>query len=465
MSVFAVLGTQPVYVIEDDATVRLGCAQSLRLADVPVREFEDAESALAALAHAPAAAIVSDIRLPGIDGLTLLDSVLARPQGTDIPVILITGHGDIAMAVAAMRGGAYDFIEKPFHPERLLEAVRRGLERRKLVTENQSLRAQLDAERNLLGRSPSMQHVHTLIDAIGPTNADVLITGETGTGKEVLARALHTASRRKGPFVALNCAALPETVFESEFFGHEAGAFTSAQHRRIGKFEYASGGTLFLDELETMPLALQAKLLRALQERSIERLGGNSVVPVDVRVIAAVKQDLKQLAEQQQFRADLYYRLNVVSIELPPLRQRADDIPELFAHFLRGACARYDRRPEPTWSPADMMRWQLHDWPGNVRELKNVAERFCLGLDDGLQQPADGADSLSARMARAECAFIEEALRSANGQISRAADLLGVPRKTLYDKIARHAIDSRAFLAQTAPLRRHETVAGLTRIR
>jgi len=444
MSAFANYGAHPVYVVEDDATVRLGYAQSLCLADLPVREFGDAESALAALAHAPAAAIVSDIRLPGIDGLSLLDTVRARPDGAAIPVILITGHGDIAMAVAAMRAGAYDFIEKPFHPDRLLDAVRRGLERRKLVIDNQTLRAQLNAERNLLGRSALMQRVHALIDAIGPTAADVLITGETGTGKEVLARALHTASRRKGPFVALNCAALPETVFESEFFGHEAGAFTNAQHRRIGKFEYANGGTLFLDELETMPLALQAKLLRALQERSIERLGGNSVVAVDVRVIAAVKQDLKQLAVQQQFRADLYYRLNVVSIELPPLRQRMDDIPELFAHFVRCACARYDR-PEPAWSPADMMRWQLHDWPGNVRELKNVAERFSLGLDDGLQQPADGADSLAARMARAECAFIEEALRSADGQISRAAELLGVPRKTLYDKIARHRIDSRAF--------------------
>lgn len=444
MSTSADYVAQPVYVVEDDAAVRLGCAQALSLAGMPVREFDDAESAFAALTLEPVAAIVSDIRLPGIDGLTLLDSVRARPGGADIPVILITGHGDVAMAVAAMRAGAYDFIEKPFHSDRLVDAVGRALERRKLVIDNQALRAQLNAQRTLLGRSALIERVHALIDTIGPTDADVLITGETGTGKEVLARALHTASRRKGPFVALNCAALPETVFESEIFGHEAGAFTNAQHRRIGKFEYANKGTLFLDELETMPLGLQAKLLRALQERSIERLGSNTPVCVDVRVIAAVKQDLKQLADQQQFRADLYYRLNVVSIELPPLRQRADDIPELFAHFVRGACARYDR-PEPVWNPADMMRWQLHDWPGNVRELKNVAERFCLGLDDGLPQPADGADSLAARMARAECAFIEEALRSAGGQIVRAAELLGVPRKTLYDKITRHGIETRAF--------------------
>ncbi|WP_109481025.1 sigma-54 dependent transcriptional regulator [Paraburkholderia sp. C35] len=439
-----------VYVVEDDPVVRLGCAQALTLEGIAVREFGDAESAFAALRHAPPVVIVSDIRLPGIDGLTLLDSIKARSDSADIPVILTTGHGDVAMAVSAMRSGAYDFIEKPFHSERLVDTVRRALEHRSLVVENRNLRAQLGSERTLLGRSPPMQRIHSLISAIGPTGADVLIVGETGTGKEVLARALHTASRRSGPFVALNCAALPEAVFESEIFGHEAGAFTGAQQRRIGKFEYASGGTLFLDELETMPLALQAKLLRALQERYIERLGSNTPVTVDVRVIAAVKRDLKQLSDQGQFRADLYYRLNVVSIELPALRQRADDIPELFAHFVRAACVRYDKR-EPAWTSEDMMRWQLHDWPGNVRELKNVAERFSLGLDDGLPQPPMGADSLAARMVRAERSYIEDALRNAGGQVIKAAEQLGLPRKTLYDKITRHGIDPNAFRQGTQP--------------
>ncbi|ALL71448.1 Two component, Sigma-54 Specific, central transcriptional regulator of acidic amino acid uptake (plasmid) [Paraburkholderia caribensis MBA4] len=439
-----------VYVVEDDPVVRLGCTQALSLEGIAAREFADAESALAALRQAPPAVIVSDVRLPGIDGLALLDSIKARPDGADVPVILTTGHGDVAMAVGAMRSGAYDFIEKPFHSERLLDTVRRALEHRKLVVENRSLRAQLSSERTLLGRSAPMQRIHSLIDAIGPTGADVLIVGETGTGKEVLARTLHTASRRNGPFVALNCAALPEAVFESEIFGHEPGAFTGAQQRRIGKFEYANGGTLFLDELETMPLALQAKLLRALQERCIERLGSNTSVTIDVRVIAAVKQDLKQLSDQGHFRADLYYRLNVVSIELPPLRQRADDIPELFAHFVRAACARYGK-PEPAWTSEDMMRWQLHDWPGNVRELKNVAERFTLGLDDGLPQPPAGADSLASRMVRAERGYIEEALRSAGGQVIKAAEQLGLPRKTLYDKITRHGIDPNAFRQASHP--------------
>ena len=434
----------PVYVVEDDPAVRLGCSQALSLAGIAVREFEDAESAFAALSSAVPAAIVSDIRLPGIDGLTLLASVKARAKDSDIPIILVTGHGDIAMAVTAMRAGAYDFIEKPFQSDRLVESVRRALEHRRLVVDNRQLRAQLRGEHVMLGRSQAMRHVQAMIDAIGPAPADVLIRGETGTGKEVLARALHAASRRTGPFVALNCAALPESLFESEIFGHEPGAFTGAQQRRIGKFEHASGGTLFLDELESLSLALQAKLLRVLQERSVERLGSNNAMSVDVRVIAAVKQDLKQLVERETFRADLYYRLNVATIDLPPLRERRDDIPELFAHFVRDACVRY-ARTEPAWTASDMARWQSHDWPGNVRELKNIAERFSLGLDDGLPQPAPNAGSLETRMARAERACIEEALRSAGGQVQRAAELLDLPRKTLYDKIARHGIDVNAF--------------------
>jgi two-component system, NtrC family, C4-dicarboxylate transport response regulator DctD len=438
----------PVYVVEDDAAVRLGCSQALSLAGIAVREFDDAESAFAALSGELPAAIVSDIRLPGIDGLALLESIRARAKDSDIPVVLITGHGDIAMAVTAMRAGAYDFIEKPFHSDRLVESVRRALAHRRLLLDNRNLRAQLRGERAMLGRSQAMQRVRAMVESIGATSADVLIRGETGSGKEVLARALHAASGRTGPFVALNCAALPESLFESEIFGHEPGAFTGAQHRRIGKFEYANGGTVFLDELESLSLALQAKLLRVLQERTIERLGSNTVLPIDVRVVAAVKADLKELVEHQTFRADLYYRLNVATLEMPPLCERPDDIPELFSHFLHDASARYGR-PAPPWTSADMARWRMHDWPGNVRELKNVAERFCLGLDDdGLIQPAPDAGSLEARMARAERACIKEALCAAQGQVQRAAELLELPRKTLYDKIARHGIDVNVFRAQ-----------------
>ncbi len=438
----------PVFLIEDDDVVRLGCEQALTLADVPVQSFADAESALAALATQTPAVVVTDVRLPGRDGLAVLREMLQHDR--QLPVILITGHGDVTMAVAAMRAGAYDFMEKPFHSERLVDVVRRALEKRRLTSENLRLHEALQAALQgrqaypLIGQSPAMQNVRRLVTALAPTDADILVTGETGSGKEVLARAIHEGSRRRGPFVALNCAALPESVFESEMFGHESGAFTGANRRRIGKMEYANGGTLFLDEIESMPLALQAKLLRALQERSIERLGSNTSVPVDCRVVAAAKMDLKAASDRGEFRVDLYYRLNVVSIALPPLRQRAKDIPLLMAHFLQQAGVRYDRAA-PDWSAQDMMRWQHHDWPGNVRELKNVAERFCLGLDDGLVATEASQHSLAGRMMAVERTTIEEALRATEGNVARAADLLAVPRKTLYDKLNRHGIEPDRF--------------------
>ncbi|WP_055326372.1 sigma-54-dependent transcriptional regulator [Ralstonia solanacearum] len=436
----------PVFLIEDDDVVRLGCEQALALADMPVQSFADAESALAALSAQTPSVVVSDVRLPGRDGLAVLREMLRHDR--QMPVILVTGHGDVSMAVTAMRAGAYDFIEKPFHSERLVDVVRRALEKRRLTSENLRLREALQGRQAfpLIGESVAMQDVRRLVAALAPTDADILVTGETGAGKEVLARAIHEGSRRRGPFVALNCAALPESVFESEMFGHEAGAFTGANRRRIGKMEYANGGTLFLDEIESMPLALQAKLLRALQERSIERLGSNASVPVDCRVVAAAKVDLKDAADHGAFRADLYYRLNVVSIALPPLRQRAEDIPLLMAHFLQQAALRYERAA-PDWAAQDMMRWQHHDWPGNVRELKNVAERFCLGLDDGLVIPEASRHSLAGRMMAVERTTIEEALRATEGNVARTADLLAVPRKTLYDKLNRHGIEPERFRA------------------
>lgn len=442
---------QTVFLIEDDAAVRKGCEQSLRLADIPVRVFADAESALAALNDGLPGTVITDVRLPGQDGFAVLETLQQRDR--ELPVILVTGHGDVTMAVHAMRDGAYDFIEKPFTPDRLVEVARRALERRHLWLENCRLRDQLGMAGALprIGQSPAMQQVQQLIHALAPTDVDILINGETGTGKEVVASAIHAASGRKGPFVALNCGALPETVFESEIFGHEAGAFTGASKRRVGKIEYASGGTLFLDEIESMPLDMQVKLLRVLQDRLVVRLGSNTPVPVECRVIAASKADLKVEAEAGRFRPDLYYRLNVVSIDLPPLRARRDDIPFLMAGFLHSAGQRFDR-PAPTWTPADMARWQSYDWPGNVRELKNVAERFCLGLPDGLTatpvaaaEQTPGASSLSSKLEQAERGFIEAALKEAEGQVARAAELLQLPRKTLYDKLARLGIEAERF--------------------
>ena len=300
-----------------------------------------------------------------MDGLQLLAEL--RRRDPRLPVVLITGHGDIGMAVGAMRDGAYDFIEKPFSPERLVEVVRRALEQRGLAREVSDLRRQLAGrqalEQRIIGRSPAMQRLRELIANVADTGANVLIEGETGTGKELVARCLHDFSRRQGKeFVALNCGGLPESLFESEIFGHEANAFTGAGKRRIGKIEHANGGSLFLDEIESMPLALQIKLLRVLQEHSLERLGSNQPISVDCRVIAATKADLAELGQRGEFRSDLYYRLNVVSLELPPLRDRREDILLLFEHFLQQSALRFDRAlPELDRATASAL--QAHDWP------------------------------------------------------------------------------------------------------
>ncbi|EGH73138.1 sigma-54-dependent transcriptional regulator, partial [Pseudomonas syringae] len=311
-----------VLIVEDDPHVLLGCQQALALEDIASEGVSSAEEALKRIDDNFAGIVISDIRLPGIDGLELLSRLKARDSS--LPVVLITGHGDITMAVNAMRDGAYDFMEKPFSPERLVDVTRRALEQRGLAREVWALRKQL-AERDslegrIIGRSPAMQNLRALIANVADTSANVLIEGETGTGKELVARCLHDFSRRKdSQFVALNCGGLAESLFESEIFGHEANAFTGAGKRRIGKIEHAHNGTLFLDEVESMPVNLQIKLLRVLQERTLERLGSNQSVAVDCRVIAATKSDLNALGKTNQFRSDLYYRLNVVTLELPPL--------------------------------------------------------------------------------------------------------------------------------------------------
>lgn len=437
-------GNFPVCLIDDDEAVLRACEQTLTLADIRVRTFRSAEQALAALDDEPPAVIVSDVRMSGMSGLELLDAMHQRDR--DVPVILITGHGDVTMAVQAMRAHAYDFIEKPFNSARLVDVVRRAQEKRALLQENQTLREQLGnlREKPMIGQSEGMQKVMRTIDSLAATDVDILILGETGTGKEVVAQALHARSGRKGPFVALNCGALPESVFESEMFGHESGAFTGADKRRVGKIEYASDGTLFLDEIESMPLALQVKLLRVLQERQIERLGSNASISVNCRIVAATKVDLKRLSEQGAFRADLYYRLNVVTIELPPLRQRLGDIGPLMNFFLMQASQRFNREA-PVWDEQDLFRWQHYDWPGNVRELKTVADRLCLGLDDGLGAVQAAPVSLAARLENYERSLISEALRATQGSVSEAAERLHLPKKTLYDKLVRHALDPEAF--------------------
>lgn len=436
-----------VLLIEDDPIVMLGARQALQLADMRVQEAASVEAAMQLVAQACPAAILSDVRLPDEDGFELLKRMQALDR--EVPVILMTGHGDIRMAVEAMHLGAYDFLEKPFSSERLVEVMRRALEKRQLVLENRRLHALVAPQQDfgLVGQAPGMVEARRRIAALAPTQVDLLVRGETGTGKEVVARAIHEASGRSGPFVAINCGALPENIFESEMFGHEAGAFTGATRRRVGKLEYARGGTVFLDEIESLPMAQQVKLLRVLQEKTIERLGGNESTRIDCRFIAAAKADLQALSERGEFRDDLYYRLHVACIELPPLRERREDIPLLLAHCLRLSAERYNTTA-PTPSAEQLARWMAQPWPGNVRELKNLADRLCLGLEsDEGTRPATPAEqpSLAQQMDGLEKQLLGQALAACQGNVGHAAEHLKLPRKTLYDKMARHQLDPAQF--------------------
>ncbi|AWN49642.1 Fis family transcriptional regulator [Methylobacterium terrae] len=434
-----------VVFVDDEEEVRRANGQSLDLAGFTVETHADAESALRAILADPPGVVVTDVRLPGLDGLGLFSAL--QEADPELPVILITGHGDITMAVRAMRSGAYDFLAKPYPAETLVASVRRALERRSLVQENRSLRARLDAavaeDPAFLGISPGITRLRQFVREVAQADVDVMVLGETGSGKEVVASALHRWSRRaKGNFVAMNCGALPDTVVESELFGHEAGAFTGALKKRVGRIAHADGGTLFLDEIESMALTIQVKLLRVLQERVVEPLGTNAIQPVDMRVVAATKIDLGQAAAQGTFRDDLYYRLNVVSVAIPPLRERREDVALLFEHFLRKAAARFSREPPPV-TPAMREHLSRHDWPGNVRELGHFAERCALGLNPtgpAVPEPAKAA-TLAEQMDRHERGLIRDELIMAGGDVRVAAEALGTPRKTLYDKIARHGLD------------------------
>ena len=435
-----------VLIVEDDPDVALGCEQALQLADIAAECVGSAEQARRRLGRDFPGIVVSDIRLPKLDGMSFLREILAVDP--ELPVVLITGHGDVSMAVQAMKDGAQDFIQKPFAPEYLVEVVRRALEKRGLVLEVRKLRHQLDQrdqlEGKMIGRAPGMQKIRTLVAGLADSAADVLIHGETGTGKELVARCLHEASsRRHGNFVAINCGGLPETLFDTEIFGHEAGAYTGAAKKRIGKIEHASGGTLFLDEIESMPLAMQIKLLRVLQERTLERLGSNTQIPIDCRVIAATKTDLLELAAKGGFRADLYYRLSVATLELPPLRERREDIPLLFEHFLLQAAARH-QRPVPETTSGRIRQLVGYAWPGNVRELRNVADRCVLGIESGSppfgQPQASGPTPLAETVDAFERALIVDALRR-HGSLARTAEALAVAKTTLHDKIRKYGLD------------------------
>lgn len=443
-----------VLFIDDEEHIRAANRQTLELAGFKVDTFEMAEQALPLITPALRGVVVCDIRLPKMNGIDLLKQV--QEIDPDLPLILISGHADIELAVATIHEGAYDFIEKPFGADRLTDTVQRALEKRTLTLENRQLRDQVSGGGNLgpriIGRTAAIDGLRRTIAQVADTDADILILGETGSGKEMVARTLHEqSSRRDHNFVAINCGAVPESIIESELFGHEAGAFTGAAGVRVGKFEHADGGTLFLDEIESMSLVAQVRLLRVLQDRAVERLGSNEQIPLNMRVVAATKVDLRKAADESHFREDLYYRLNVVSVEIPPLRQRMEDIPVLFQHFLLIASERYGR--EITMPSAEQMSALLaHDWPGNVRELRNVAERYVLlGSDCGFEfnQLLSGKDEAPRTLPRqVECfekSLIEQALGAHKGSIKDTMAQLGVPRKTLYDKMQKYGLDKQDY--------------------
>ncbi|MDX8352508.1 sigma-54 dependent transcriptional regulator [Cognatiyoonia sp. IB215182] len=429
-----------VVFVDDEEHLRLAAAQSFDLDGLSCACYSTASAALDALSPEYAGVVVTDIRMPGMDGLALLHAI--KQMDAELPVILVTGHGDVELAVAAMKDGAYDFIEKPWAAERLLTSVRRGLDHRRLTLENRALKGQITSgdaiHARLPGRSAVMRDLRTRLAEVAHTQTDILITGDTGTGKEVAARALHAAGDRAAhPFVHVNCAGLPETLIESELFGYEAGAYPGAMRARIGRVEHAHRGTLCLDEIDDLPLSLQAKLLNVLDNRHVTRLGANEPIPLDLRVITISKTPLETAVAQGRFRPDLLYRLNPVTLHMPSLAERREDIPALLAHFLNQAATRHDK-PVPHISPEQQIDIAGRAWPGNVRELRNFAERLVLGI--GESAVSNDVGNLAVKLADYERGLIASAIAAHGGRLKETYEALGVSRKTLYDKMKRHGL-------------------------
>lgn len=447
-----------VLLVDDEVMIRQSTEQWLKMAQFEVISCESAEQALTVLNEDFPGILVTDVKMPGMDGLELMDQ--ARALIPELPVILITGHGDVDMAIQAMRCGAYDFIEKPFVPERLVETINRACDKRRLMLENlrlqQDISSQSGIDSRIIGISPSIQRLKRDLLKAAAQDTNVIIYGETGCGKELVAQCLHEFSARsEHNFVPINCSAIPETLIESELFGHEAGAFTGAAKKRIGKFEHANNGTLFLDEIESMPAHLQVKILRALQDGVIERLGGNNQIQVNLRIIAASKADLRT---EEGFRQDLFYRLNVTSLYLSPLRERQEDIPLLFEHYARQAVTQ-DSGELRRITDQDINNMQQYSWPGNVRELKNAAIRYALdgelSVADTLFPKDTGFDAeqlvpcslpLAAQIANFERDVICRALKQHQGNIKAVMDQLDLPRRTLNQKMVKYDINRNEFL-------------------
>ncbi|MFO1050867.1 MAG: sigma-54 dependent transcriptional regulator [Planctomycetota bacterium] len=446
-----------ILIADDQRAVREELAYALGYDGYRTVEAVDGKEALARCEEGDVALCLLDVKMPGMDGLEVLE--VMRERWPSLPVVMISGHGDIETAVIAVKRGAFDFLPKPFDSERVIVSVKNALRVSDLQQENTALRGELAAQHRLLGEGPAMSELRKLIERTAPTEAQVLITGENGTGKELVARQIHAQSKRwRAPFVAVNCAAIPASLIESELFGHEKGAFTGANAARKGHFEAAHGGTLFLDEIGDMALDAQSKLLRALQERSVTRVGGSKPIPVDVRVIAATNQDLEARVKEGAFREDLFYRLHVVPIRVPSLRERTEDIPLLAAHFLAEAARRNDVTSRSL--SADGAGWlRAQSWPGNVRQLRNLCEAAII-LTDGdtvtgaqlaalstssaSRPPKEGdffaIDTLEAFREAIEKEFIRRKLEENNGNIKRTAERIGIQRSNLYKKFERYGM-------------------------
>jgi DNA-binding NtrC family response regulator len=453
-------GQKHLLIVEDEAALRAAIAEQLADHGFVVEQAGSGEQALARLTEFAYDILITDLRLPGIDGRQLLEAALERYP--DIIGIVITGFGTVKDAVDAIKQGAADFITKPFQFDALLHVVRSALEQRRLRSENAYLRSQLEQRyriEGLVGTSRAMRDLFHLLETVAATSSTVLINGETGTGKELAARAIHHSSpRRSHRFVAINCSAIPETLLEAELFGHSRGAFTGAVANRQGRLEQAHKGTLFLDEVGTMSPSLQAKLLRVLQEREFERLGDGHTIRIDVRVIAATHSDLARMVADGTFREDLFYRLNVIPITLPPLRERRDDVPLLAQHFLQKLCAELGR-PPVTISQEATRRLMAFSWPGNVRQLENVVERaltFSQGrpqidvpdLSPDVREPVEPVDAkdpwlpeegvdFDTYIGGLELALIRRSLERTHGNKRQAAKLLNLKRTTLIEKLKR----------------------------
>ena len=439
-----------ILIVDDEAGVRASLGAVLRDEGYAVEVAESGEACLDAMSRRVPDVILLDIWLPGMDGLATLERL--RERRVDTQVIMISGHASVEAAVRATKLGAFDFIEKPLSLEKTVLAVRNALRQRRLEVENRQLRARVDRALVIVGTSAVMDDLRGQVGMAAPSNGRVLISGENGTGKELVARQIHALSHRSaGPFVEVNCAAIPEELIESELFGHVKGAFTGAVADRRGKFELATGGTLFLDEVGDMSLKTQAKVLRALQEQIVEPVGGQNSVRVDVRVIAATNKDLAVEIRQGRFREDLYFRLNVIPIAVPPLRSRAGDILRLAEHFVAGFAREYGRRPK-SFSPEARVLLESYHWPGNVRELRNTIERLMIMAQADVVRPHDLAflEMAGAPVARQapmaigplfdardawERSYIAAALAAHDGNISRTADTLGLERSNLYKKM------------------------------